>query len=140
MDIEYLLKEIGGFVLIFTGRIVGHVLSQEFVLPHRAYSDSGNGNLAALVAVKTEIVGSHLAFGWPSALAFFAHGLNFAEVVGAAFGGCLAALATERNGGLVFLCHIERLLKPLAVCQMKARESAHYGHGLLLVGHSSGLA
>lgn len=76
----------------------------------------------------------------PTALAFFSHGLNFLEVFRPTLGGCFSATATEGDGGGVFLCHAARLQKPLAVCQIKARESAKYGETLRLAFSNSDMA
>jgi len=91
------------------------------------------------VQIAMRLFGDILAIFRPTALTLFSHGLNFLEVVRPAFGGFLPATATEGNGGLVFSCHAERLQKPLAVCQVMARESAH-GHGPRLAGSASDLA
>lgn len=55
-----------------------------------------------------------LCFLRPSAPFFFPHRLNLAEVIGAALGCSLSTLLSEgyRMG---ILCHIPKLLKPLAV-------------------------
>ena len=52
-----------------------------------------------------------------AALVLFAHGLKFAVILRAFFGGCFTALATKGNGGWIFLCHARIVQKAVAVCK-----------------------
>jgi len=82
---------------------------------------------SSFVQIAIGLLGTLFYLFRPATLALFAHGLNFLEVFRPALGGCFTATATEGNGGWIFLCHARRLQKPLAVCQVMARESAQHG-------------
>lgn len=127
---------------VLTSRVIGEIVGEKvFLSAGTNRKDGMDSDLSACIAPESNVIRRHLLrFRRPSALALFTHGLNFLEVFRPAFGGFLPATTTEGNGGPVFSCHAERLQKPLAVCQIKARESTKYVEILRLAYANSDMA
>ena len=132
MNLNHLVPKVGRRMPIAARRIVLSTIGKQFSLligTNAKYRC--DCNFSARITRKAKVIRRQLlSFRRSTALTLFSHGLNFLEVVRPAFGGFLPATATKGNGGLVFLCHAERLQKPLGSLQTENMYKLHAWTGV----------
>src|SRR6185437_15946382 len=117
---------------VLAGRFVREIIVKEFFLPAGANGKDGmHGDFSARIAPESNVIRRHsLLFFRSAALVLFAHGLKFAVILRAFFGGCFTALATKGNGGWIFLCHARIVQKAVAVCKRELCINSNYNFHL----------